>query len=195
LANTNAGNGFQYFGRLEGGSPTAGLSTRLLASTDASLIGQGDPVTSLGTGYVTLSTAGTTQIDGIVNGFEYLSTTLSKTVETNYYGGSGAAGDVKVYIYSDPQAVFQVQSNNTAVLFSDIGANANFTAGTPNATTGFSTATLDQSSINTTNTLPFRIVGLLADSAPPGAPGTENSAYNRVLVTANNWDRKSLTGI
>lgn len=196
MANQNSPNGFQYFGRLEGGSPTVGLSTRLLASTDVSLIGQGDCVTSLGTGYVTLSTAGTTQIDGIVNGFEYLSTTLSKVIETNYYGGSGAAGDVKVYIYSDPQAVFQVQSNNTAFLFSDIGANANFLAGTPNATTGFSTQALDQSSINTTNTLPFRIVGLLSDSAPPGSSGTDNtSAFNRVLVTANNWDRKSLTGI
>ena len=110
MANTNAANGFQYFGRLEGGSPTEGLTARLVSSADTAALGQGDPVTSLATGYVTASTAGTTQIDGIVNGFEYLSTTLSKTVETNYYGGSGAAGDVKVYIYSDPQAVFQVQS-------------------------------------------------------------------------------------
>lgn len=196
MSNTNAANGFQYFGRLEGGAVTAGLTTRLVSSSDTAALGQGDPVTSLTTGYVTASTAGTTQIDGIVNGFEYLSTALGRVVETNYYAGSGAAGDVKAYLYTDPQGLFVAQSNNTAILFSDIGANINFTAGTPNATTGFSTASLDQSSINTTNTLPFRIVGLLSDSAPPGASGTDNaSAFNRVIVSANNWDRKSLTGI
>jgi hypothetical protein len=48
VANVNAPNGFQYFGRLEGGSPTAGLSTRLISSSDTAAVGQGDPVTSLG---------------------------------------------------------------------------------------------------------------------------------------------------
>lgn len=196
MANTNAPNGFTYFGRLEGGSPTEGLTTRLVASTDTAAIGQGDPVTSLGTGYVTRSTAGATQIDAIFNGCEYLSTALGRVVQTNYWPGSGAAGDVKIYVYSDPQAVFAAQATNTAIGFSDIGANINFTIGTSNSTTGFSGASLDQASIATTSTLPFRIVGLLSDSAPPGASGTDNtSAYNRVLVTANNWDRKSLTGI
>lgn len=196
MSNTNAPNGFTYFGRLEGGSPTAGLSTRLVASTDTTAMGQGDPVTSLGTGYITRSTAGTTQIDGVVNGFEYISTALGRKVYTNYWAGSGAAGDVTAHIYTDPQAVFAVQASSTAFVFADIGANANFSIGTPNATTGFSGASLDQSTTDTTNTLPFRIVGLLSDAAPPGASGTDNtSAYNRVLVTANNWDRKSLTGI
>lgn len=196
MANVSGANGFQYFGRLEGGSPTEGLTARLVSSADTAALGQGDPVTSLTTGYVTASTAGTTQIDGIVNGFEYLSTALGRIVETNYYAGSGAAGDVKVYLYTDPQGVFQAQSNNTAIVFSDIGANINFSSGAPNSTTGFSTASLDQSSINTTNTLPFRIVGLFSDAAPPGTNGTDNtSANNRVLVSANNWDRKSLTGI
>lgn len=196
MANTNSPNGFQYFGRLEGGSPTAGLSTRLISSADTAALGQGDPVTSLGTGYVTRSSAGTTQIDGIANGFEYLSTALGRVVFTNYWGGSGAAGDVTAHVYTDPQAIFVAQSNNTAIVFSDVGNNINFTIGTPNSTTGFSTSSLDQSTIDTTSTLPFRIVGLLSEAAPPGASGTDNaSAYNRVLVTANNWDRKSLSGI
>lgn len=197
MANVNAPNGFQYFGRLEGGSPTAGLTTRLISSSDTAAVGQGDPVTSLGTGYVTASTAGTTQIDGIFNGCEYLSTALGRTVFTNYWPGSGATGDVKAYIYTDPQAQFVVQSDNTAITFADVGANINFTAGTPNSVTGFSTASVSQSTIATTNTLPFRIVGLLSEAASPAATtGTDNtSAYNRVIVTANNWDRKSLTGV
>ena len=196
MSNTNAPNGFQYFGRLEGGSPTEGQTARLIASADTAAVGSGDPVTSLNTGYVTLSTAGTTQIDGIFIGCRYLSTAIGRVIETNYWPGSGANGDVTAFLSTDPQAVFQAQSNNTAIVFADIGANINFVAGTPNSTTGFSAAALDQSTIATTNTLPFRIVGLLSDAGPPGASGTDNAnPYNRVLVSANNWDRKSLTGI
>lgn len=197
MSNTNAPNGFQYFGRLEGGSPTEGFTTRLISSTDTAVLGQGDPVSDVGNGYITASVPGTTtQINGIFMGCQYLSTAIGRTINTNYYGGSGANGDVIAYICNDPQAVFAVQSYNTAIVFADIDANVDFKAGTPNSTTGFSTASLDQSTIATTNTLPFRIVGLLSASAPPGAPGTDNaSAYNRVLVSANNWDRKSLTGI
>lgn len=196
MSNTNAPNGFQYFGRLEGGSPTEGFTTRLIASADTAAVGQGDPVSSLATGYVTLSTAGTTQIDGIFMGCQYLSTAIGRTINTNYWPGSGANGDVLAYICTDPQAEFVAQSNNTAIVFADIGANINFVTGTPNSTTGFSTSALDQSTIATTNTLPFRVVGLLSDFTPPSSGGTDNtSAYNRVIVSANLWDRKSLTGI
>jgi hypothetical protein len=196
LANVNAPNGFQYFGRQEGGAPTAGLTTRLIASTDTAAVGYGDPVTSLGTGYVTASTAGTTQIDGIFYGCEYLSTALGRIVWSQFYPGSGAGADVKAYICSDPDAEFVVQSDNTAIAFADTQANINFVAGSVNTATGFSGAAVGQSTISTTSTLPFRIVGLLSQYAPPGNNGTDNtSAFNRVIVAPNNWDRKSLLGI
>lgn len=196
MANTNAPNGFQDYGRLEGGSPTAGLTTRLVSSSDTASIGFGQPVTSQANGYVSASAPGTTQIDGIFYGCTYLSTAIGRTVWSNFYPGSGASGDVTAYIKDDPQAKFVVQTNNTAITFADIGANINFVVGTNNTVTGFSGASVDQSTISTTATLPFRIVGLLSQEAPPGADGTDNtSAYNRIIVTANNWDRKSLTGI
>lgn len=197
MPNTQGPNGFQYFGRLEGGSPTAGLSTRLVSSADTVSIGFGQPVTSLGTGFVAASDpATTTQIDGIFYGCEYLSTAIGRTVWSPNWPGSGAGGDVKAYICTDPQATFVVQSNNTAITFADIGANINFVVGTNNTTTGFSGASVNQSTIATTATLPFRIVGLLSESVPPSMDGADNtSAYNRIIVTANNWDRRSLTGI
>lgn len=196
MSNTNAPNGFQYFGRLEGGSPTEGFTPLLIASTDTAAVGQGDPVADVGTGYITAATPGTSQIRGIFMGCQYLSTAIGRTINTNYYPGSGASGDVIAYVCDDPQATFVAQTNNTAIVFANIDSNINFTVGVPNATTGFSTASLNQSTIDTTNTLPFRIVGLLSQSAPPGAPGTDNaSTYNRVLVTANFWDRKSLVGV
>lgn len=196
MANTNSPNGFQYFGRLEGGAPTSGLSTRLISSSDTASVGYGDPVTSLASGFVSASAAGTTQIDGIFYGCEYLATAVGKVVWSNYYPGSGSGGDVKAYLCTDPDAQFVVQSDNTAIAFADIGANIQLVVGTPNATTGSGTTAVGQSTIATTNTLPFRIVGLLSQFGPPGTNGTDNtSAFNRVIVSPNNWDRKSLTGI
>lgn len=101
-----------------------------------------------------------------------------------------------VYICDDPDAQFVVQSDNTAIGFGSIGQNVATVLGTPNSTTQFSTAAVGQSTVSTTNTLPFRIVGLLSQSASPGTNGTDNSnPYNRVIVAPNNWDRKNLTGI
>lgn len=195
MTNVNAPNGFQYFGRLEGGAPTAGLTANLVSSGDTAALGYGDPVTRTTGGYVTASAA-SQQIDGIFYGCSYLSTALGRQVWQNYWPGSGASSDVTAYVCDDPQATFVVQSDNTAIVFGNIGNNINLVVGTPNATTQFSTAAVAQSLISTTNTLPFRIVGLLSQSAPPGSNGTDNAnPFNRVIVSANNWDRKSLTGI
>lgn len=196
MSNTNAPNGFQYFGRLEGGSPTEGLTPALVSSGDTNALGYGDLVSRTAGGYITKATAGTTSIFGVFYGCSYLSTAISRVVFQNYYAGSGAASDVSCLVCTDPQSTFVVQSDNTAFVFADIGANTNFVTGTPNATTQMSTMALAQSLISTTDTLPFRIVGLLSDSAPPGTNGTDNSsAFNRVIVQPNNWDRKSQVGI
>jgi len=196
MSNVNAPNGFQYFGRLEGGSPTEGLTPALISSGDTSALGYGDLVSRTAGGYVTKATVGTTSIFGVFYGCSYLSTALGRVATSNYYAGSGASSDISALICTDPQATFLVQSDNTAIAFADIGANTNFVTGTPNATTQMSTMALAQSLISTTDTLPFRIIGLYSQSAPPGTDGTDNtSAYNRVIVQPNNWDRKSLVGI
>lgn len=195
MANLNSPNGFQYFGRLEGGSPTEGLTPRLVSSADTAALGFGDAVTALATGYVTASVA-SDEVAGIFYGCSYLSTAIGRVVTTNYWPGSGAGSDVSVLLCTDPQATFVVQSDNTAIVFADIGANVNLVVGVPNATTQFSTAAVGQSTLSTSTTLPFRVVGLLSQSAPPGTASTDNTTpYNRVIVSANNWDRKSLTGV
>lgn len=196
MSNTNAPNGFQYIGRLEGGSPTEGLTPALVSSGDTNALGYGDLVSRSAGGYITKATAGTTSIFGVFYGCSYLSTAVGRIVPANYYPGSGAGSDVACLVCTDPQSTFVVQSDNTAIVFADIGANTNFVTGTPNATTQMSTMALAQSLISTTDTLPFRIIGLLSDSAPPGTNGTDNSsAFNRVIVQPNNWDRKSPVGI
>lgn len=195
--NINAANGFQEFGRNDGSSPTYGRDVRKVSSGDSGAIGFGDPVTSSTNGFITLATAGTTQINGIFYGCEYLATAVGRVVWSPSWPGSGAGNDPICYIGSDPNTLYQVQSLSTAIVFADIDANVQFTIGTPNAITGMSTSTVTQSSLNTTDTLPFRVVGLLSQYLPANsAPGTDDaSSYNRVIVRQNFNDRTSRTGI
>lgn len=199
MSNVNSPNGFQRFGLLDGASPTMGFQQRIIASDDTTAIGYGDPVVSLGTGYVTRASAGTTQISGIFCGCYYLNTAVGRVVWSKSWPGSSTGSTGKANIDSDPNALWIAQSNNTAIVFADIDANINFVIGTPQteAAGGYSTSSLDQSTINTTNTLPFRIVGLLSQYVPAGSVNgsDDTTAYNRVIVAPNYTDRKSLVGI
>lgn len=198
MANTNAPNGFQVFRRFDGGSPTEGYETRKILSTYSTAIGFGDPVVSVGTGYINRAAAGTTQIAGIFFGCKYLNSSVGRVVWANNWPGTTQGSDAQAYIVTDPQMLFVAQSNNTAITFADIGANINFAIGTPDSVTGISTSSLDQSTIATTDTLPFRIVGLLSqfETTSGAINGTDDaSAYNRVIVAPNYWDRRSLLGI
>lgn len=193
--NINSPNGFQKWGRAEGGSPTAGLSTSLIANADTSAVGYGDPVISLTTGYVGLATASTVQIHGVFYGCTYLSTAIGRRVWSNFWPGSGATGDILAYIDTDPDGLFVVQATSTAVAFADIGTNIQHNIGTVNTVTGFSASSVQTP--NTTNTLPWRVVGLLSQFLPANSvPGTDDaSLYNRCIVQANFWDRSSTLGI
>lgn len=199
MSNTSAPNGFQRFGLLDGATPTMGNQRRLVAAADTTAIGYGDPVVSLATGYVARATAGTTQISGIFMGCYYLNTAVGRVVWSKSWPGASAGGPGYANIDTDPNALYIAQSNGSPITFADIDANINFTIGTPQteAAGGFSTSMLDQSSINTTNTLPFRIVGLYSDYVPAGSQnGSDDSSnYNRVIVAPNYTDRKSLVGI
>lgn len=193
MANTNAPFGFQQYSGT-GSAPTyEQVAVRIVYN--ASAIYCGDPVSPDANGYIVQATAGTTQIAGIFVGCKYLSTAQKRTVWSNYWPGSDVASTqtVEGYIINDPNAKFICQTDSTGATTTAINANANFALGTGNTSTGLSGAYLDISTLNTANTLAFRIVSLVTD--PPGAPGTEAGAYNRVIVAFNNVSTKQLTGI
>lgn len=193
MANTNAPFGFrQYSGT--GSAPTY-EQVPVRIAYNASAIYYGDPVQPDANGYVVVGSPGTTQIAGIFQGCKYLSVAQKRTVWSNYWPGSDVASSniVEGYIINDPNAKWVAQTGATGATAADINANVNFAIGTGNAASGISGAYVDMSTVNTTNTLPFRIVGLDVD--PPGAPGTEAGAYNLVIVAFNNVSTKQLTGI
>ncbi len=200
MANTNAPMGLVEFRRRNGGAPTSGQEGRVfkLAYNYSTAIGYGTPMIQLNTGYLGVATTGgSVAIKGIFTGVTYISSANGQTITSRYWPGSGnvGTGDLQVSLWNDPDMVYLAQSYNTAIAFGDIGANVNIVIGTPSAATGFSATTVDQSTLGATTTLPFRVYGLLSDYQT-GVDGIDNSsAYNKVLVTCNYFDQKSLDGI
>jgi hypothetical protein len=193
MANTNAPFGFrQYQGN--GSAPTY-EQVPVKIAYNATNIFFGDPVEPDANGYVVQGdgTTAAAGIAGIFVGCQYLSVAQKRTVWSNYWPGSDVASTQTVtgYIVNDPNAKFVVQSDATGIVQGDVNLNVAYTIGTGNTSNGISGAYI--SGANTTNTLPFRIVGLITD--PPGSAGTESGAYNWVVVAFNNVATKSLTGI
>jgi hypothetical protein len=197
MANTNAPFGFrQYSGT--GTTPSYEQIQVLIKSDDTTKIFFGDPVIGTSAGYITQAPTNTggvaSGIQGIFIGCKYLSVSQKRTVWSNYWPGADNNGDVYAYIVNDPNAKFVVQSDSTAVDQSMVNANVGFTIGSGNTANGISAAVITTSTTPTTTAaLPFRIVGVVTE--PPGAPGTEASAYNLAIVAFNNVATKQPTGI
>lgn len=192
MANTNAPFGFrQYQGT--GSAPTYEQVAMTIASNDTTAIYFGDPVVPLNTGYITQASSNSVQIAGIFVGCKYLSTSQKRTVWSNYWPGSDNNGTVEAYVVNDPNAKFLAQTDSTGAAQGDVNANVGFAIGTGNTATGISGAYVDISTVNTTNTLPFRIISLVTN--PPGSAGTASGAYNWVVVAFNNVSTKQLTSV
>lgn len=216
MANTLASPtmGFQVFGRLEGGSPTAGMTPMWIASTDAGSYFRGDVVATSSAGgtnnsgaYITATISSTAVVRGIFQGCYQYQPVTGRVVWSNSYNGAvtGSTGDVKAYVIDDPQQTFLVQGSTVvAITSSYIGGNAGFSSGTGNTLSGYSNYVLASSLANlSTNSLPFRIVDFYSNYAPPAVPaigtaafinGTDNTTpANMVIVRLNNCDRLNLT--
>ena len=196
MANTNAPFGFRQYKGL-GYAPTY-EQVAVQIAYDSPAIYFGDPVENDANGLVIRpldNTVPASGIAGVFVGCKYLSVSQKRTVWSNYWPGSDAnsAQNVEGYIVNDPNAKFVVQTGATGATQSTVNLNVTFVLGSGNAANGLSTATVDVATAAITATFPFRVVGLVQD--PPGAPGTEAGAYNRVIVAFNNVATKSLTGI
>lgn len=185
MANTSAPFGFRQVSGT-GSAPTYEQVAMAIASSNTTAIYYGDavvPVTGSATGYIKQATASTVALAGIFYGCQYLSTSQKRTVWSNYWPGSDAAGDVTAYVVNDPNAKFVVQAGGTNVGFSKIGQNIQLNVGSGNSASGISGMYVESPA--TTATLPFRVVDVV--SQPPGANGTDiTAAYNYVIVQFNN---------
>lgn len=86
----------------------------------------------------------------------------------------------------DPNTLYSIQTNSsTGIPLSSNGSNANITMGTGNASTGISTAALDQSTI-ANNQATYNLKIWSYDNGAQFNYWSNNQGFNNVIVTINN---------
>jgi len=197
VANTQAAFGFRHIGYLGGGSPDYQLSTGLILSSNTTKIFRGDPVVrTVSTGKIAQASNNTETIVGIFDGCMY--TPTGGIPQWSPYWPGAASVDATAYFIDAPNALFMAAALNTSIVTANIGENVGYAIGTGNTTNGFSGATIDQSTLNTTNTLPFRVVAPVTTSGNFGQIGNgsdPSTAYGWAVVAFNSQNFKQLTGL
>lgn len=182
--------------QLAAGYNTQGFNSYLIEDGEATAIFYGDVVELLTTGYIEKDVGTTTLTPiGVFVGCSFVSPATGYFLNAQSWpaattsGVTTGAGKPQALVVDDPNAVFMIQADDTLTIAA-IGANAAIvqTAGT--AAIGKSRNALSASSVDTTSTLPLRIVGL-AD-LPDNAWG---DAFPIVLVKFNNHQLTTQTGI
>lgn len=167
----------------------------------ASSIAIGDAVktgTAGDLGYVVLATSADTSILGVFGGvLPFYSPTLQQTYHGNngsWVASTAANAPVPCLVVSDPGAEFIAQVNGGVYDESWRGKNigfANASNGAPNFA-GQSTLVLDYASLDTTNTLPFRVLGV---AGLPGSAMDPTGTYPWIIVKMNTAEVLNPTGI
>ena len=162
MANINVAFGLKPVGK-HGSSPSTQGTSQYFIASDASAIFQGSPVKAELTGgtiQIGSASGNGDQLVGIFAGCEYVDATSGKLKFSNTWPGSGSANtnfDIKGFVYDDPSQRFIIASDGTntsrATAKVDIFKTADIASGASgNTTTGISSAVLDISTAEDTDT-------------------------------------------
>ena len=174
MANANVAFGFKPVG-MHGSSPATQGTSQYFIASDASAIFQGSPVKAELTGgtiQIGSATGNGDQLLGVFAGCEYVDATTGKLKFSNTWPGSGSANtnfDIKGFVYDNPFQRFIIASDGTntdrATAKVDIFKTAAMSSGASgNTTTGISSAQLDISTADNTDTSDcLRILGIHED--------------------------------
>ena len=179
MANANTAYGLRPIGLAGSGVNSTGVTQYEIASDNTNAIYQYGIVVPTADGVIDFAGAtsgGTTQALGVLMGVEYQDSVQKKPVFLNYWPGSGSVSvdtnyPVKAFVADNPNQLFKVASDasltDRATALATVFANASLgtSARAGSTDTGSSTSALSVSSVNTTATLPLRIVGILDDEA------------------------------
>lgn len=192
MANTQSAFGLKHNGYLSGAGPDYQQAGRLVQATNTTKIFWGDPVVKSGQ-YIVQAANNTTTLEGIFAGCWFIPTSGLAVPQWSPFWPGSAAADAQAYVINASNATFLGAALSTAINATSIGNNIGFSIGTGSTVGGgFSGATLDQSTIGTTNTLPFQIVSLYPGL---GNGSDTTTSYNWVVVSFNNHRFKQLTGV
>ena len=166
MANRDNPNGFTPIRHINGGEIRT-EAVKLNATN--TIIGVGDPLVR--------DSAGTWNVwaSGAVSGVAAQSASASSGSE--------------IAAYTDPGIVYEAQTDDgTGTLTAQTGLNLNATIVTGTPANGRSIMEIDESSGNTTATLPLKVIGLSKRN------GNAFGEFNRLEVVLNNHDLKGGTG-
>ena len=199
--NLFAPNGLSIARSRVGGAATYQNNVRTIKQGYGSSIGRGDLV-KMGTGgsagYIVLSTlTDTNSVGAFISVLPYYDLTQQGTaygLVGAYQATSNPSADVQCEVVEDPFVTFMAQVSGGPFAQSWVGQNINFLTGTNGAPNiaGVSTLALDASTIATTATLPFQIVGVLGTIGGPQDPTNINPW---IEVRLNTSQILSSTGI
>lgn len=169
------------------GYNTQGFETVPIADAYSTSIFFGDVVKLASDGTIQKDTGTSTLTPyGVFLGCEYIDPALGYLFESQFWPASTTTGYTtwpqipKGRVLTFPWGVFQIQANGP-VAMSDVGANAAIVQTAGSTAFGKSRNALNASTINTTDSLPLRIIGLV--DKPDNAWG---DAFTDVLVVFNN---------
>ena len=194
---TNAPNGLVPVKKLDGSAWTGATNSYTIASTYATALFRGDPVTILNDGTLGVGVAGAACV-GVFWGVKWTDSTGRVRFENYWPGNPGVltGSTVEALVIDDPNTVFSVQETSgtgtagTPLALTDVGLNANFLYTAGSTATGQSAVSLNNASENTTDTLNLKILGL--DPTPGNAVGN----FANWFVTLNNHRYKNgVTGV
>jgi len=163
MANADTPFGLRPVKYISGAPYNGAVNTYSTASGDGTAIFVGDPVILSGTsqtigGYIYRD------VDQAATGNVVVGVVVAVLHETQDSLVYRAASTVRrLLVADDPGLLFEIQevSGGTAIAAADIGLNANFVVGTGSTTTGMSGVELNNSGIDTTNTLDLQIVDVV----------------------------------
>ena len=191
--------GFKPINRYDG-IPYAGATLQLpISGSYNTAIYNGDTVKLVAGGTIEVSGATTTgTILGVLVGVQYTNSS-GQTVQAQYYPGTSVTNAI-AYVVVDPAAEFKVAvtTSGTAgtVTYANatiLGCNVATVKGTGSTTTGDSGSSIVKpaNGAGDTDTLPFRVVGLVPDTA---YYVSSTLVYPEVIVKMNTSQLLGATG-
>lgn len=162
------------------GSFTGKVRHIKVASGYGTAIFYGDFVKLVNTGTVEKDTGTATLTPvGVFVGCAFTSPTTGELTFSQTFPASTAASDIVAYVVDDPNVLMRMQSDE-AIAQTGLGNNVAVVQTAGSTSIGRSKNAVDGSSINTTNTLPLRIIDFV--DGPNSAVG---DAFTDVIVKFN----------
>lgn len=162
------------------GSFTGKVRHIKVASGYGTAIFYGDFVKLVNTGTVEKDTGTTAATPvGVFVGCAFTSPSTGELTFSQYFPASTAASDIVAYVVDDPNVLMRMQSDE-AIAQTGLGNNVAIVQTAGSTSIGRSKNAVDGSSIDTTNTLPLRIIDFV--DGPTSAVG---DTYTDVIVKFN----------